>query len=100
MTEKEFDEWISALESGEYPKGKDYLCRYGKYCCLGVKAHLDGKLDEEGAVSGDSKFYIPAGMNGNDCDLVAISNDDSDTFDPVIDFLKELKHEGRIEITQ
>lgn len=32
--------WIEALRSGEYTQGRDYLCRNGNYCCLGVAAEM------------------------------------------------------------
>ena len=28
--------WVRALRSGQYKQGSGYLCRDGKYCCLGV----------------------------------------------------------------
>lgn len=40
---KEFKEkWINALRRGEYIQGTDFLENNGKYCCLGVAAHLCG----------------------------------------------------------
>jgi hypothetical protein len=32
--------WCTALESGEYPQGKDRLEQSGKFCCLGVLCKL------------------------------------------------------------
>jgi hypothetical protein len=32
--------WTEALESGEYPQGKNRLLMNGKYCCLGVLCDL------------------------------------------------------------
>lgn len=32
--------WVEALRSGEYTQGRGWLCREGKYCCLGVLADL------------------------------------------------------------
>lgn len=29
-------EWVTALRSGEFPQGRDWLERKGKFCCLGV----------------------------------------------------------------
>jgi hypothetical protein len=34
------EEWITALLSGDYPQGKAYLHRGGKWCCLGVLSDL------------------------------------------------------------
>ena len=28
--------WVAALRSGKYKQGRGFLCRDGKYCCLGV----------------------------------------------------------------
>jgi hypothetical protein len=28
--------WVAALRSGEYEQGRRSLCKYDKYCCLGV----------------------------------------------------------------
>lgn len=35
-----FDEWMDALESGDYKQGKTYLNNNGQFCCLGVLADL------------------------------------------------------------
>ncbi len=37
--------WVEALRSGDYEQGIGYLCRDGKYCCLGVLAHINGDLE-------------------------------------------------------
>lgn len=47
--------WVEALRSGKYEQGKGYLCRDGKYCCLGVLCEVMGlekKMDstDEGLV--------------------------------------------------
>jgi len=33
-------EWVKALRSGDYEQGQDYLCRDGKFCCLGVLCEI------------------------------------------------------------
>jgi hypothetical protein len=41
--------WVEALRSGKYKQGKDYLCRDGDFCCLGVLCELaveDGVIPE------------------------------------------------------
>lgn len=32
--------WTDALRSGKYQQGKCYLCKEGKYCCLGVACEV------------------------------------------------------------
>jgi hypothetical protein len=39
-----FDEWIKALESGEYEQGRAFLCTNNKYCCLGILSKVQGRL--------------------------------------------------------
>lgn len=36
-------DWVKALESGEYEQGHGYLNNHGKYCCLGVLCDLAEK---------------------------------------------------------
>ena len=50
MTENQ-KKWISALRSGKYKQGKDYLRVGDKFCCLGVACDIlgiDGKEKENG----------------------------------------------------
>ena len=42
------DRWADALESGEYEQGTEYLCRDGRYCCLGVACEV---FEEEAGLS-------------------------------------------------
>lgn len=37
-------EWVEALRSGNYKQGAGFLCKDGKYCCLGVLCHIQGRL--------------------------------------------------------
>jgi hypothetical protein len=39
--------WLEALRSGEYEQGTGYLCKDGKYCCLGVLTDLYTKENGE-----------------------------------------------------
>jgi len=39
------DEWLLALKSGGYKKGKGVLCKDEKYCCLGVLCEIS-KLEK------------------------------------------------------
>lgn len=99
--------WIEALESGKYKKGTSYLCENDSYCCLGVLADIENLFDnlslenENKTVKGHlsllpqdiAKYYglINPGPN-NDFTLqleLAVINDRTDTFNEVIDYIKE-----------
>lgn len=32
--------WIAALKSGDWEQGRQYLCKDGQYCCLGVVCEI------------------------------------------------------------
>ena len=36
------EQWVEALESGEYKQGQRNLCYEDKYCCLGVACEVMG----------------------------------------------------------
>lgn len=48
-------EWVKALRSGDYEQGQDYLCRGGKFCCLGVLCEIQ-ELPKQ-VVEGDV-YYV------------------------------------------
>ena len=59
-TTKLYNDWITALKTGHYPKGREYLTRNGEYCCLGVACavytdigHLNVSQLSEGAANYD-----------------------------------------------
>jgi len=58
MDPKDKKEWIMALLSGDYKQGGSWLSRGGEYCCMGVKAKLDGFSDE---TMGDHGFLTALG---------------------------------------
>ncbi len=93
--------WIQALESGEYQKGIGALCNEDEeYCCLGVLAEELGTL-EVSINSSIGKGYLGKAYmllrNGSDWDYLpekvqeklADINDKSDTFEPVVDYIKK-----------
>jgi hypothetical protein len=109
---KEFlENWIAALESGEWPKGKAQLCRIKddevQFCCLGVAAALHGDLtlptaNDDGYVDKhlgkpfQGKLYFTLGQwsaygLGYDVmnDLAEI-NDKSDSFEPVVAHIRSV----------
>lgn len=34
------EKWLQAIESGDYPQGRQYLNKNNKFCCLGVACEL------------------------------------------------------------
>jgi len=49
-------DWVNALRSGDYEQGQDYLCRDGKFCCLGVLCEIQGLPKQN--VEGDIYFVF------------------------------------------
>ena len=113
------DKWLEALKSGEFKKGKWYLCNQNKeYCCLGVLSKIQGRLlfsDNEplhigldlnsdyGGLSKSNPLYGQLSSLGtfpprcsvkgagiNYCDCLAIVNDKEDSFDVVIWLIETL----------
>ncbi len=51
--------WVEALESGKYKQGSNSLFSNGKYCCLGVKAQIDGhEPDRDHGIFIKDKRYL------------------------------------------
>lgn len=96
--------WLNALKSGDYAKGIHYLHREDNtYCCLGVlrkvAAVTPGPWQDEAkkqlaettphmAMLEDSEHKI-YGLGSNFCWNVAGVNDNADTFEPAIDYIKK-----------
>ena len=90
--------WIKALRSGKYPKGKGQLRTLdGKYCCLGIYCKIRRinplyLTDYSGinglTLNGWSSASRRLRITNDDLNLTII-NDEYDTFDPVIDFIKQ-----------
>jgi hypothetical protein len=117
-----FNQWIDALESGEYKKGKYYLKdNYNQFCCLGVLCDLlpdrygqwsysglEGQQSQQIREEAIQAFFISD--EESKCDLIpprlasklgitehiqrvlAELNDLSNTFKPVINYLKNQKN--------
>lgn len=47
------EKWLTALRSGSYEKGRNYLCKNNKYCCLGVWLDIN-----------NAKFSMSEEING------------------------------------
>jgi len=59
-----FDQWITALDSGEYKKGNGYLCKDG-YCCLGVLCKIQGRLVPVGDCFADGGRHYTNVLNND-----------------------------------
>ena len=92
-------EWIDTLD--QHKKGKGVLAEHGRYCCLGVLAEMEGILqfdeDGNGFVDGDdhkSYVIIPEsrkfGISFLEMGQLMDVNDESDTWEPVKDKIREL----------
>lgn len=56
MTPELKAKWITALRSGEYTQGQNYLKANGNYCCLGVLCEVYGGFKETTRPTGASLF--------------------------------------------
>ena len=102
MKQELLDRWIAALESGEHKKGKGVLCNSrDEKCCLGVLAEIEGKLTKKPNncrvrhYHGKPNFYklLPPhsfGLSTDTQQVLASINDRSETFVPVIKYIKVL----------
>jgi hypothetical protein len=52
-------EWVKALRSGDYEQGQEYLCRGGRFCCLGVLCEIQGLRKE---VAENDIYYVFEGL--------------------------------------
>lgn len=99
LTREQFDQWIAALESGEYQKGCRQLVTVSEqagdaYCCLGVAQKV---FD----IHTSSFSYLKNGHIWSFLDshmqrVIAKLNDESETFEPVIAELKRWADNGYI----
>lgn len=99
--------WVEALRSGRYKHGKQNLCAYNAYCCLGVLAHIDGKLvaidpdysyfvdrdfsaDEHSSTLPDSYLYH-LNLNHEVAEMLMAWNDDvkTDSFHDIANWIDE-----------
>lgn len=58
-------EWIAALRSGKYEQGKEYLCKGGQYCCLGVACKAVLRLDTDNVLEGITTFKTLNGFSSD-----------------------------------
>lgn len=107
--------WIEALRSGHYRKGTTYLCRNENYCCLGVLAdienlfvgphelavaikHISGSVaglprhisEQYGLQEQAIQYYSfkPIDTDWSHHRMLAYINDNSTTFDHVIEYIE------------
>ena len=96
------EEWIAALESGEYCKAKNVMWDGQGFCCLGVLCNIAGVAPEDfqerytadirntiGYREGE-QLLESVGISQAVADRLAGLNDSCDTFGPVIRALREL----------
>lgn len=96
--------WLKALRSGDYTQGRQYLCVNGKFCCLGVLAHIKEVPSKtnpryhDGVETfdfGDGKLcrsILPNGFLGLDTEfqtVLADENDNGMSFAEIADFIEE-----------
>lgn len=107
MNQEIKSKWLCALEGGKYPKGEKALCNEvdGKrtYCCLGVLADMLGTewkkpyddRTELKSVNDESTSYLgektlrQINLSVKESYALAALNDRSDSFAPVIDYIRE-----------
>jgi hypothetical protein len=102
------EKWITALESGEYRKGKGHLRSGDSFCCLGVLCDLYHKETNNGEwkridPSGNVYYFLNNGMylpdvvcdwagviwTAGHVDTLANINDTTIGFDEVIKRIKD-----------
>jgi hypothetical protein len=58
------ERWLAALRSGEYKQGKDFLCKDGCHCCLGVLTDI--YLKEHGLEwNTPNEYYVGYHFDGS-----------------------------------
>ena len=97
--------WISALKSGKYQQGRQFLNYNGKYCCLGVACELlreDGILNSNinlGAVTYNNKKHFPP---FEVIDILGIGNSnficDDRIKDLLYDYDLDIRGDGRMSL--
>lgn len=112
---------ITALKSGEYKKGSGKLCRIDQngnkaFCCLGVLSELAIKnkisviqITEPAFLSTDNHVKYDespyglskntakwAGIDMDDEYELSVLNDDSDTWDEVIEYLEIMEYKENL----
>lgn len=99
LTREQFDQWIEALESGEYQKCCRQLVTVSEqsgdaYCCLGVAQKVFDIHTSSFSYlkNGHIWSFLDSGMQR----VIAKLNDESDTFEPVVEQLKKWAEKGRI----
>lgn len=75
MDQKIKRRWVKALRSGKYQQGRNQLMRSTRMCCMGVLCDI-----QPGAQARWSGSFLPpenllAGLDSEDCDILATAND-------------------------
>lgn len=61
------EKWTSSLRSGNFEQGTDYLCRNGKYCCLGVLCEVAGLEKNDNGYNGSMEYTSPYDPLDHEC---------------------------------
>jgi hypothetical protein len=80
--------WADALESEEYPQGRNELCGKGGFCCLGVASLIGLTAPAENQPNEFVKHFAGLGI----CDLIdlTIANDEWRlTFEDIAEAIKD-----------
>lgn len=95
--------WLAALRSGEYQQGKQYLCREGRYCCLGVGCEVLGvpKTPYEDCVAFNGSISTAPnmfrdlvglrdfmGVATSGCTLTSLNDVDGKSFSEIADIIE------------
>ena len=93
-------EWVDALRSGRYKKGKRKLKDHsGGYCCLGVLADMheilrqDGTARYQGCISDTalpSRFRQDMNISLAESNQLIDINDSKDSFEPVAKAIEQM----------
>lgn len=97
---EELEQWALALESEQYQQGRGSLFRDDEYCCLGVKAELDGVLFQDNGlgyvkdVSGliSSSKYQPLCITEDEMYSLMRMNDRRYSFKEIANALRSIKN--------
>lgn len=116
MTPELKEKWLTDLKSGKYPKTRGHLKDKIGYCCLGVLCETAGigfrdELVGYGGSLDEARWFAPKpdaggfkvhdgntlsdyglkqfGLSTFDLESLIDSNDNHDTFDPVIEYIEE-----------
>jgi len=102
---KQQEQWLRALESGDYAQCTSVLKRENKFCCLGVAMELFSSIEDHQTCLSDSitkllglrsslgEFRTPYELNGIRFHSLAQLNDNSFSFAEIAAIIRKYKDE-------